>query len=111
MRFGQVTFAVLVFPSEHHQIAFVVASIATGSCVLKLGLGRLLGESGEIFKILDDPLGDRCHASRCDSPAVPLSPPQPTVEAVERISAYGTFSIESAYQTYQKDKKKTNLHI
>ena len=32
--------------------------------MLKLGLGWLLGESGEIFKILDDPLGDRCHVSR-----------------------------------------------
>lgn len=60
----QVTFAVLVFPPEHHAIGFAVASAATGSCVLKLGLGWLLGESGEIFKILDDPLGDRCHVSR-----------------------------------------------
>eukprot|EP00903_Cladosiphon_okamuranus_P018675 g17189.t1 len=59
-----VTFAVLVFPSEHHAAAFAVASAATGSCVLKLGAGWLLGESGEIFKILDDPLGDRCHLSR-----------------------------------------------
>ncbi|CAN0406041.1 unnamed protein product, partial [Pylaiella littoralis] len=58
-----VTFAVLVFPPEHHALGFAVASAATGSCVLKLGLGGLLGESGEIFKILDDPLGDRCHAS------------------------------------------------
>ncbi|CAN0018865.1 unnamed protein product [Ectocarpus sp. 4 AP-2014] len=63
-----VTFAVLVFPSEHHAKGFVVATAATGSCVLKLGLGRLLGESGEIFKILDDPLGDWCHVSRiCQS--------------------------------------------
>lgn len=62
--FLQVTFAVLVFPPEHHALGFAVASAATGSCVLKLGLGGLLGESGEIFKILDDPLGDRCHASR-----------------------------------------------
>lgn len=62
--FSQVTFAVLVFPSEHHAKGFVVATAATGSCVLKLGLGRLLGESGEIFKILDDPLGDWCHVSR-----------------------------------------------
>lgn len=61
----QVTFAVLVFPSEHHALGFAVASAATGSCVLKLGVGWLLGESGEIFKILDDPLGDRCHVSRC----------------------------------------------
>lgn len=60
----QVTFAVLVFPSEHHALGFAVASAATGSCVLKLGVGWLLGESGEIFKILDDPLGDRCHVSR-----------------------------------------------
>lgn len=61
---SQVTFAVLVFPSEHHAIGFAVAAAATGSCVLKLGLGWLLGESGEIFKILDDPIGDQCHASR-----------------------------------------------
>lgn len=54
----------LVFPPEHHAIGFAVASAATGSCVLKLGLGWLLGEPGELFKILDDPLGDRCHASR-----------------------------------------------
>ncbi|CAM9846287.1 unnamed protein product, partial [Hapterophycus canaliculatus] len=59
-----VTFAVLVFPSEHHALGFAVAAAATGSCVLKLGLGWLLGESGEIFKILDDPIGDQCHASR-----------------------------------------------
>lgn len=56
----------LAFPSEHHAIAFGVAAASTGSCVLKLGLGRLLGAPGEIFKILDDPLGDMCHVSRCD---------------------------------------------
>ncbi|CAM9765105.1 unnamed protein product, partial [Laminaria digitata] len=59
-----ITFSVLVFPSEHHAVAFSVAAAATGSCVLKLGVGWLMGEPGEIFKILDDPLGDRCHASR-----------------------------------------------
>lgn len=60
----QITFSVLVFPSEHHAVGFSVAAAATGSCVLKLGVGWLMGEPGEIFKILDDPLGDRCHASR-----------------------------------------------
>lgn len=66
MSLVQITFSVLVFPSEHHAVAFSVAAAATGSCVLKLGVGWLMGEPGEIFKILDDPLGDRCHASRCD---------------------------------------------
>lgn len=61
----QITFSMLVFPSEHHALGFSVAAAATGSCVLKLGVGWLMGEPGEIFKILDDPLGDRCHASRC----------------------------------------------
>lgn len=62
----QVTFAVLTCPPKHHAIAFSVATAATGGCVLKLGLGHLLGAPAEIFKILDDPLGDRCHVSRCD---------------------------------------------
>lgn len=60
----QVTFAVLAFPREHHAMAFGVSAAATGSCVLKVALGRLLGAPGEVFKILDDPLGDRCHISR-----------------------------------------------
>lgn len=32
--------------------------------MLKLGLGRLAGAPGEVFKILDDPLGDRCNMLR-----------------------------------------------
>lgn len=33
--------------------------------MFKLGIGWLLRVPGEIFKLLDDPLGDTCSISRC----------------------------------------------
>lgn len=61
---AQVTFTVLTCPPEHHAVAFIVSTAATGGSVLKLGLGHLMGAPGEIFKILDDPISDRCYLSR-----------------------------------------------